>query len=158
MSDVRARDERDQGHGSRRKLREPGILGPFLAYAADLRIPQSCVNLHHRPQNCVHVLRLQAMCMDSYGSSGMVGSCCRFYPPQLMMSYTMTWDPKRKKTAGGKLIGVPGSQPYGRLSLGHAVMSLVPVLDFGSGFGLGLIPSSEGCGVWGLFVCPPSGS
>lgn len=113
MSDVRARDERDQGHGSRRKLREPGILGISLAYAADLGIPQSCVNLHHRLQNCVHVLRLQAMCMDIYGSSGMVGSCCRFYPPQLMMSYTMTWDQKWEKTAGGSLLGCRGRSPMG---------------------------------------------
>lgn len=46
VSDGRARDERGQGNGSR-KLREPGIFGISLVYAANMRIPQSCVNLHH---------------------------------------------------------------------------------------------------------------
>lgn len=78
VSDGRARDERDQGHGSR-KLREPGVFGIFLIYAANMCIPQSCVNLHHHLQRCVHALRLQANCLDRCGASGMVGSCCRSF-------------------------------------------------------------------------------
>lgn len=74
LSDARARDARDQGQNSR-MVREPGILGISLIYAADMCSPQSCAILDHHLPRSVHVLLLQAMCMYRYGGSGMMGVC-----------------------------------------------------------------------------------
>jgi hypothetical protein len=73
------------------------------------------------------------------------------------ISYALMWTkgPKVtvKQTRGKSLLGCQGCrgfQPYGRLSLDPRchVSLWFPVLGFGLGFCLGLIPSSEAAGSW----------
>lgn len=149
-SDGRVRDERDQGHGSR-KLREPGIFGISLVYAADMCQPtppsakmRACPALAGKLYGRMWSKRDGRQLLQVFSLSyGQLPS------NMLMISYTMTWGQMQEKK-GGKFIGVPGSQPYGRLSLGHAVMSLCHCLGFGL-LGLVLVsshlPRAVGSGV-----------